>query len=72
LLPSRPALLLSPEVAATQWVTLDALLEPGGYHLASLEVGGQVRDVQAYRLADAIVWGMTERVLTDLLAQLRD
>lgn len=71
-LPQRPALLLNPEVAATQWVTLDNLLEPHGYHLATLEIGGQSRDVQAYRLADAIVWGMTERILTDLLDRTRD
>ena len=71
-LPARPPLRLNSEVAATQWVTLDDLLQPGGYHLATLEVGGQSRDVQAYRLADAIVWGMTERILTGLLDQLRD
>lgn len=72
LLTARPPLLLNPEVAAIQWVTLDELLQPGGYHLATLEIAGQSRDVQAYRLADAIVWGMTERILTGLLAQMRD
>jgi len=71
LLPARPRLVLNPEVATSQWVTLEDLLQPGGYHLASLEVGGQIRDVQAYRLADAVVWGMTERILTGLLEQLR-
>jgi 8-oxo-dGTP pyrophosphatase MutT (NUDIX family) len=67
LLPARPALVLSPEVAATQWVTLEDLLKPGGYHLATLEIAGQLRDVQAYRLADAVVWGLTERILTGFL-----
>jgi 8-oxo-dGTP pyrophosphatase MutT (NUDIX family) len=71
LLPARPPLVLNPEVAASQWVTIEDLLQPGGYHLASLEVGGQICDVQAYRLADAVVWGMTERILTGLLEQLR-
>ena len=71
LLPARPRLVLNPEVAASQWVTIEDLLQPGGYHLASLEVGGQIRDVQAYRLADTVVWGMTERILTGLLEQLR-
>jgi 8-oxo-dGTP pyrophosphatase MutT (NUDIX family) len=70
-LPARPPLVLNPEVAATQWVTLDDLVQPGGYRLASLEVAGQRREVQAYRLDDAVVWGMTERILTDLLQQLR-
>ncbi len=73
LLPARPALVLNPEVAATRWVTPDDLLQPGGgYHMASLEVAGQKRQVQAYRLEGAIVWGMTERILTDLLDHLRD
>ena len=67
LLPRLPLLVLNPEVASTQWVTLEDLLQPGGYHLATLEVAGQVRDVQAYRLADTVVWGMTERILTDFL-----
>ncbi len=70
-LPERPPLRLNPEVAAAQWVTLDDLLKPPGYHLATLEIGGQNRDVQAYRLHDAIVWGMTERILTGLLDHLR-
>lgn len=72
LLPARPPLVLNPEVAATQWVTLDDLGLPGGYRLASLEIAGQRREVQAYRFDDAVVWGMTERILTDLLQQLRD
>jgi 8-oxo-dGTP pyrophosphatase MutT (NUDIX family) len=72
LLPARPPLVLNPEVAATQWVTLDHLVLPGGYRLASLEIAGQRREVQAYRFDDAVVWGMTERILTDLLQQLRD
>lgn len=72
LLPQRPNLALNPEVAAAQWVTLDDLLHPSGYHLASIELAGQRREVQAYRLEDAIVWGMTERILTGLLEQFRD
>ena len=70
--PARPPLVLNPEVAAIQWVTLDDLLQPGGYHLASLEIAGQKREVQAYRLDDAIVWGMTERILSSLFQLLRD
>ena len=70
--PVRPSLALNPEVAAAQWVTIDDLLQPGGYHLASLEVAGQRREVQAYRLDDAIVWGMTERILSGVLQLLRD
>jgi 8-oxo-dGTP pyrophosphatase MutT (NUDIX family) len=72
LLPARPPLLLNSEVASAQWVTLDDMLQPGGYHLASLEIAGQRREVQAYRLNDTIVWGMTERILSCLLQLLRD
>jgi len=72
LLPARLPLVLNPEVAAVQWVTIDDLLQPGGYHLASLEIAGQRREVQAYRLDDAIVWGMTERILSGLLQLIRD
>ncbi|MGZ8391569.1 MAG: NUDIX hydrolase [Gemmatimonadales bacterium] len=66
-LAARPPLLLNPEVAAAQWVTLEDLLQPGGHDLATLEIAGQMRDVQAYRIADAVVWGMTERILTVFL-----
>ncbi|MEO8089290.1 MAG: CoA pyrophosphatase [Gemmatimonadales bacterium] len=70
LLPARPSLILNHEVAGTQWVTLEDLLEPGGYHRATLDIAGQMRDVPAYRIADAIVWGMTERILTAFLRQI--
>ncbi|MEA2724603.1 MAG: hypothetical protein QOH59_2374 [Gemmatimonadales bacterium] len=67
LLPARPSLVLNPEVAAAQWVTLEDLLQAGGHHLARLEIAGQMRDVPAYRIAGAVVWGMTERILTAFL-----
>jgi 8-oxo-dGTP pyrophosphatase MutT (NUDIX family) len=70
--PSRPALVLNSEVASAHWIRLDDLLQPGAHHAVWLEVAGQSREVQAYELTDAIVWGMTERILTDLLHQLRD
>lgn len=72
LVPARPHLVLNPEVAAAQWVAFEDLLQPGGYHLASLEIAGQRREVQVYRLDDAIVWGMTERILSSLFQLLRD
>jgi 8-oxo-dGTP pyrophosphatase MutT (NUDIX family) len=71
LLPERPTLTLNPEVAAARWVPLDQLLHPGTYHSVRLEIRGESRDMPAYQLDDAIVWGMTERVITSLLAQVR-
>jgi 8-oxo-dGTP pyrophosphatase MutT (NUDIX family) len=65
----RPPLTLNPEVAGARWIDLDRLLEPGTHHPVRIEVGGESRDVAAYELDDAIVWGMTERVLSALLAQ---
>jgi 8-oxo-dGTP pyrophosphatase MutT (NUDIX family) len=69
--PARPNLVLNPEIASAQWIPLDDLRKPGAHHLVRLEVAGQSRDVPAYQLDDAIVWGMTERILTGLLEELR-
>jgi len=70
-LPARPVLRLNPEVAAARWVHLDHLLHPATHHSVRIQIRGESRDVEAYRLDDAIVWGMTERVVTSLLAQIR-
>jgi 8-oxo-dGTP pyrophosphatase MutT (NUDIX family) len=67
---ARPWLRLNPEVARATWVRLDYLVRPETHHPVRLEVGGQDRLVQAYELEDAIVWGMTERILTSFLQQL--
>jgi 8-oxo-dGTP pyrophosphatase MutT (NUDIX family) len=66
----RPALTLNHEVAVAHWVSLDHLLNPATRHPVRLEVAGQGRTVQAYELEDAIVWGMTERILSNLLFHL--
>ena len=67
---ARPDLVLNPEVASARWVPLGDLMEPGAHHLVKLEVAGQSREVQAYQLQDAVIWGMTERILTALLREL--
>jgi 8-oxo-dGTP pyrophosphatase MutT (NUDIX family) len=71
LVPWRPPLTLTPEVASARWVDLDRLLHPGTLHLVRLEIGEESREVAAYQLDDAIVWGMTERVLSGLLEQVQ-
>jgi hypothetical protein len=58
-------------VASVRWVHLDHLLHPETYHSARLEIRGEPRDFPAYRVDESIVWGMTERILTGLLGQLR-
>jgi 8-oxo-dGTP pyrophosphatase MutT (NUDIX family) len=70
LLPERPAMRLNAEVAQASWVPVDYLLRPDTHHPVQLEVAGQSRQVQAYQLENAIIWGMTERILTSFLAQL--
>jgi 8-oxo-dGTP pyrophosphatase MutT (NUDIX family) len=70
LAPVRPGLTLNAEVAAANWVTIDHLVHPGTHHLVRLDVAGNPRVVQAYELENAMVWGMTERIITSLLQQL--
>jgi 8-oxo-dGTP pyrophosphatase MutT (NUDIX family) len=67
---ARPELVLNPEVASACWVPLVDLMEPGAHRPVKLEVAGQSREVQAYQLQDAVIWGMTERILTALLHEL--
>lgn len=68
----RPLLSLNPEVAAARWVPLDLLLHPATYDSVLLDIRGESREFQAYRLDDSIVWGLTERIVSNLLAHLRD
>jgi len=70
LLSARPVLVLNAEVATHRWVPLEDILKPEAHHRVRLEVAGQSREVEAYELEDAIVWGMTERILTDLVSSL--
>jgi 8-oxo-dGTP pyrophosphatase MutT (NUDIX family) len=70
-LPSRPPVRPNHEVAAYRWIYLDHLLHPDTYHSVRLDIRGESRDVPAYALDEAVVWGMTERILTELLLQLR-
>jgi 8-oxo-dGTP pyrophosphatase MutT (NUDIX family) len=67
---SRPPLVLNPEVADARWVQLDHLLHPGSRRLAQVDIQGSSREVDAYHVEDAIVWGMTERILSSLAAKL--
>ncbi len=70
-LADQPELTPNPEVAGVRWVHLDHLLHPETYHSARLEIRGEPREFPAYRVDESIVWGMTERILTGLLDQLR-
>lgn len=67
---SRPEFVLNPEVADARWVQLDGLLQPASRRRARVEIHGGSREVEAYHFEDAIVWGMTERILGSLVALL--
>jgi 8-oxo-dGTP pyrophosphatase MutT (NUDIX family) len=72
LLDRRPTLTLNSEVASATWVEVDFLLQPTIHHPVQLEVAGIPRVVQAYQLEHGMVWGLTERILSGLLDQIRD
>ncbi len=67
LLDHRPELSLSDEVAAAEWVSIGDLLLPGTYGEVEVEARGRRFRSPAYRVAAGTIWGMTERILTDLL-----
>ena len=52
------------EVAGSWWVPLDALLSEGIYGVYEVRPGNLVMNRPGYRLADGVIWGMTERILT--------
>jgi 8-oxo-dGTP pyrophosphatase MutT (NUDIX family) len=66
----RPELSPNSEVARARWIPLEQLMLPETRHPVQLEVAGQHRLIQAYELDDAMVWGMTERILTGFLQRL--
>ncbi len=70
-LAERPALVPNPEVASARWAELDRLLHPETYQTVEFDIRGERREFQAYRLEEAVVWGMTERILTGLFEHLQ-
>jgi len=58
---------ISEEIAATHWVPLATLLSEDAYASAEVMVRSQQLRVPAFRLEEGTVWGMTERILSDLL-----
>lgn len=60
----------SGEVAEAFWVPLDSLREESGWRETEVTAGGMARRVRAFQHGDKVVWGMTERVVSQLLARL--
>lgn len=61
----------SAEVAGASWVPLATLAAPGVFREATIEVRGARRVVQGYHLDDGLLWGMTERIVTPVIARWR-
>ena len=71
LLDQRPVLFPNIEVAASWWVPVDDLLVSGVYGNYEVRAGDFVMTRPGYRLAEGVVWGMTERILTPFFELLR-
>lgn len=61
---------LSPEVADTFWVPLSYFRDPEIRTSYRLPVGEGVLSFPAFALGDRVVWGLTHRILQDLLGRL--
>jgi len=66
-LAARPTLQPNPEVAAFRWVSLDHLLDAGTQETFEIDIRGERRQFAAYRVDEGVVWGLTERIVSDLL-----
>ena len=69
--PSSVAIVANPEVADAFWVPLSALRERAAWGLGMVDIRnvGQ-REVDVFRHQQHTVWGLTERVLKDLMARI--
>jgi len=64
-----PPLVLSDEVAEAFWVDLDTLRDPAHSRESTVEVRGARWRVPSFVIGPHIVWGLTERILRELLAR---
>lgn len=71
LLQRAEEMLLSDEVALAFWVPLDALKESGSWRETEVQARGIQMNRRAFHHEGHIIWGMTERILGQLLALVR-
>jgi 8-oxo-dGTP pyrophosphatase MutT (NUDIX family) len=67
-LPDRPPIVPSDEVAEAFWVTVERLRDASIYRQTKVTVRGNHLTFPAYHLGSDIVWGLTERILTQLFS----
>ncbi len=59
----------SREVSSHMWVSLRELLARENRSTYTLEQGGERRSFPSFNVAGRVVWGLTERILSSLLAE---
>jgi len=64
----RSAITLSREVQDAFWVSFRALAAPGVQREVTIHHRGAARVLPAYVVENRTIWGMTERILTNLLS----
>lgn len=57
----------SAEVADSFWIPLSVLRAPEVRMPTDIAIRGRTRRFPAYVVGDSVIWGLTERILTDLL-----
>jgi len=70
--PTAVEIVQSDEVAAAFWVPLPALRERASWGQGMVTVRGAQREVVTFTHGDYTVWGLTERVLRQLLDRIED
>lgn len=68
--PSTVQIVASPEVAAAFWVPLTALRERAAWGMGTVKIRGVDREVSTFTHGEYLVWGLTERVLRQLIERL--
>ena len=68
--PSTVEIVQSPEVAAAFWVPIAALRERASWGLSTVHVRGVPREEKSFTHGEHVVWGLTERVLRQLLERM--
>jgi hypothetical protein len=69
--PSNVAIVANPEVADAFWVPMSALRERAAWGLGMVDIRNVgPREVDVFRHQDYTVWGLTERVLKDLMSRI--
>jgi 8-oxo-dGTP pyrophosphatase MutT (NUDIX family) len=64
---SRVEIVQSAEVAAAFWVPLSALRASASWGMGTVQVRGVPREVSTFTHGGYVVWGLTERVLREML-----